>query len=79
MDSARKPNVFTPIGDVAGTAGYALVSATPEASLAKKAADKFLNDSLLLSQLTERVYELLLEDMRVQRERVNNYANHRGL
>ncbi len=79
MDSARIPNDFTPIGDVAGTAGYAVVSATPEASVAAKAVDKFLYDSLLLSQLTERVYELLLEDMRVQRERVNNYGNYRGL
>lgn len=74
MDSARKPNVFKPIGDVGGTAGYAMVWATPEACKAAKEVDKFLNDSLLLSKLTERVYELLLEDMRLQRERVNNYG-----
>ena len=42
-------------------------------------AGKFLNDSLLLDKLTERVYELLEEDLRSQRERTSNYTQNRWL
>jgi hypothetical protein len=68
MDSAIKPTFVTPIGNI---------SATANASQAAQVADKYLNDSVLLNKLTERVYELLQEDMRIQRERVNNYAHPR--
>lgn len=43
------------------------------------AAGKYLSDPLVLSKLTDRVYELLLEDLRSQRERVRNYGTVRGL
>lgn len=42
-------------------------------------AGKYLNDSLLLDKLTQRVYELLEEDLRSQRERVSNYGQNRWL
>jgi hypothetical protein len=42
-------------------------------------AGKYLNDSLLLDKLTERVYELLEEDLRSQRERTSNYTQNRWL
>ncbi|MGB3637138.1 MAG: hypothetical protein WBA39_06040 [Rivularia sp. (in: cyanobacteria)] len=42
-------------------------------------AGRYLNDSLLLNKLTERVYQLLEEDLRSQRERTNNYARNRWL
>ena len=40
---------------------------------------QYLKDSLLLGKLSDRVYELLLEDMRSHRERVNNYSLGRWL
>jgi len=42
-------------------------------------ASKYLNSSLLLNKLTERVYELLQEDLRAQRERTSNYAQNRWI
>ncbi|MDB9373364.1 hypothetical protein [Nodularia sphaerocarpa] len=68
MDSAINRSFVTPIGNI---------SATANISQAAQFADKYLNDSLLLNKLTERVYELLQEDMRIQRERVNNYGHPR--
>ncbi|HEY9779524.1 MAG TPA: hypothetical protein V6D09_05230 [Leptolyngbyaceae cyanobacterium] len=38
------------------------------------AAKTYLNDPVLLSQLTERVYELLLTDLKYQQERVRSYS-----
>lgn len=38
-------------------------------------ASKVLNDPLLLRQLSDRVYELMLEDLRYQRERSINYGS----
>ncbi|BAY40196.1 hypothetical protein NIES2111_45790 [Nostoc sp. NIES-2111] len=74
MDSSEKQN-FTVNSDVGGTAGYVGSAFAPHTKGVGKAADKYLNDSLLLNQLTERVYQLLIEDMRIQRERVNNYGH----
>ena len=79
MDSNQQKTFFTFDGDVGGTAGYAGVSATSDASIAAKTASKYLNDSLLLNQLTEHVYKLLLEDLRSQRERLGNYNSQRWL
>ncbi|MDZ8050643.1 MAG: hypothetical protein RMX68_021385 [Aulosira sp. ZfuVER01] len=79
MDSEVKQTFFTPVGEVGGSVGYAGLSITSNASQAAKAADKYLKDSLLLHKLTERVYELLLEDLRYQRERFNNYSHQRWL
>lgn len=42
-------------------------------------AGKYLNSSLLLNKLTERVYELLQEDLRTQTERTSNYAQNRWI
>jgi hypothetical protein len=76
MDSEGKQTFFTPIGEVGGSVGYAGVSTTSDASQGKT-ADKYLKDSLLLNKLAERVYELLLEDLRSQRERCTNYGHQR--
>ncbi|MEH2427120.1 MAG: hypothetical protein V7K26_06400 [Nostoc sp.] len=73
MDSNQQKTFFTFDGDVGGTAGYAGVSVDSDASKVAKTASKYLNDSLLLNQLTEQVYKLLLEDLRSQRERLGNY------
>lgn len=78
MDSERKQTFFTPIGEAGGSVGYAGVSITSHASQAIT-AEKYLKDSLLLNKLTERVYELLLEDLRSQRERCTNYGHQRWL
>jgi hypothetical protein len=73
MDSQTKQTFFTPVGEVGGSVAYEGVSITSNPSQAAKAADKYLKDSLLLNKLTERVYQLLLEDLRSQRERFSNY------
>lgn len=39
----------------------------------KKLASKILRDPLLLRKLSDRVYELMLEDINRQKERSNNY------
>ncbi|MBW4616356.1 MAG: hypothetical protein KME21_24385 [Desmonostoc vinosum HA7617-LM4] len=77
MDSKQKQTLFTLQSDTGGTTGYAGVSATSDASEAAKVAGKYLKDPLLMRQLTERVYELLQQDMRSQRERVCNYNHQR--
>ena len=76
MNSTNKPKSFTPNHDLGGTAGYGSSFYENTKELAQT-VDKHLQDFLLLNKLTERVYELLLEDMRIQRERVNSYGNHR--
>ncbi|MDZ8257534.1 hypothetical protein [Nostoc sp. ChiQUE01b] len=79
MNSNQQKTFFTFDGDVGGTAGYAGVSVTSDASKAAKTASKYLNDSRLLNQLTEHVYKLLLEDLRSQQERLGNYNFQRWL
>lgn len=79
MDLEHKEAFFTPLGDVGGTTGYASISAISDASKVAGEAGKYLKDSLLLSKLTRRVYELLQEDIRSQRERVSNYGCNRWL
>jgi hypothetical protein len=72
MDSQSIKPTIAPVGDIGATAGYAAIPATSEA-----AAGKYLSDSTLLDKLCDRVYELLQEDMRSQRERVRNYGSRR--
>jgi hypothetical protein len=79
MDSNQQQTFFTFNGDVGGTAGYTGVSATSNGSKVGETASKYINDELLLNQLTERVYKLLLQDLRSQRERTGNYSSHRWL
>ncbi len=78
MDSEGKQTFFTPIGEAGDSVSYAGVSITSHASPGTT-AEKYLKDSLLLDKLTERVYELLLEDLRSQRERCSNYSHQRWL
>ncbi|MBX9256685.1 hypothetical protein H1Q63_22625 [Desmonostoc muscorum CCALA 125] len=77
MDSSQQQTLFTFNGDVGGTAGYAGVSVTSDAGKVAQTASKYLNDSLLLNDLTEQVYKLLQEDLRSQRERIGNYSSQR--
>lgn len=77
MHLEQEQSFFRPLEDAGGTTGYANISAVSDASKVGQTADKYLKDSLLLSKLTRRVYELLLEDIRYQRERVNNYGCNR--
>lgn len=77
MDLEQKEAFFTPLGDVGGTTGYANISAISDASKVAQTAATYLKDSLLLTKLARRVYELLLEDIRCQRERVSNYGCNR--
>ncbi|WP_392478231.1 hypothetical protein [Nostoc sp. C110] len=79
MDSKQQQSFFTFDGDVGGTAGYAGASVASDASKAAIAAGKYLNDSRLMNQLTERVYKLMLEDLRSQRERIGSYDSQRWL
>ncbi|MBD2449728.1 hypothetical protein H6G76_21685 [Nostoc sp. FACHB-152] len=41
--------------------------------------EQYLNDPWLLKELAERVYEIFLEDMRYQQERIENYGRERRL
>jgi len=77
MDSYQEQTFFTFNGDVGGSAGYAGVSVTSDASKVAQTASKYLNDSLLLNELTEQVYKLLQEDLRSQRERIGNHSSQR--
>lgn len=80
---------LVPVGDIGGLAGYVPMSkgsvtnaATQDIHKADKAigmAGKYLNDPDVLSVLTDRVYELLLEDLRYQQERVVTYGKGRLL
>lgn len=77
MELEQEQTFFRPLEDAGGSAGYANISAVSDASKVAQTADKYLKDSLLLNKLTRRVHELLLEDIRYQQERVNNYRCHR--
>ncbi|MEM9538788.1 MAG: hypothetical protein AAGA60_04665 [Cyanobacteria bacterium P01_E01_bin.42] len=84
------PLVFE--GDVGGTIGFAKFSEAdsdileesctcsctdePPSSIAKFAAE-VMEDSLLMQQVGDRVYELMIEDFAHQSERYRNYR--RGL
>jgi len=72
MDSESIKPAIAPVGDIGGTAGYAAIPAT-----SKVLAGKYLSESILLDKLCDRVYELLQEDMRSQRERIRNYGSRR--
>lgn len=71
---------FKPIGDTTVPAGYAAPALVQndgkKEDLAKisKAAAEVLRDPLQLRLLSDRVYELMLEDLRRQQERSRNYG-----
>ncbi|MBD2215118.1 hypothetical protein H6G27_35550 [Nostoc linckia FACHB-104] len=79
MNLEQKEALFTPLGDVGGTTGYTSISAISDANKVAEIADMYLKDSFLLNKLAVRVYELLQEDIRSQRERVSNYGCDRYL
>ncbi|HEY9667156.1 MAG TPA: hypothetical protein V6C91_10140 [Coleofasciculaceae cyanobacterium] len=71
-----------PIGELSTPAGFAAPCSIQsdrqkdERAAVLKTAEQVLNDPLLLRRLSDRVYELMLEDLRNQRERSRNYGNH---
>lgn len=69
-----------PIGEISIPAGYAASSLSfgdnpryDRASLSRLAA-RVLEDPLMLQQLSDRVYDLMREDLLRQRERGRNYG-----
>lgn len=77
MDKTSEFPCCRPLEDIGGTAGYANISGVSDTSQLSQTANKCLKDFFLLNKLTKRVYELLQEDMRYQRERVKNYSCNR--
>ena len=67
------------IGDIGGIGGYVETSVTSAHLQAALTVRDYFTDEMFLNQLTDRVYELLLEDLQLQRERVNNYGQQRCL
>jgi hypothetical protein len=70
-------NRLAPIGDLGSTAGYAGVQSGSTSDRSAQIATKYNRDSLLLRNLTERVYQLLQQDLYLQRERLSNYGRSR--
>jgi hypothetical protein len=66
-----------PIGDIGSTTGYEGVATGAIGDSATKVAHKYREDLLLLDRLTDRVYQLLQEDLYLQRERLSNYGRFR--
>jgi hypothetical protein len=64
--------------ELPSSAGYAPVTTVFDSAQAVGAANQYLNDPVLLRQLTDRVYELLKLDLQWQRERVQGYGRGRG-
>jgi hypothetical protein len=77
MDSQQRKTLSQPIPEASATGAHTDVSPASDNSKAAQAAGKYLNDSSMMNKLVDRVYELLLEDMRFQRERINNYGTQR--
>lgn len=80
MTSLETELSWKPIGDISVPAGYAapaLVQSKGKAEdLAKisKLAGQVLQDPLRMRLLSDRVYELMLQDLRRQQERSRNYG-----
>lgn len=75
---SASPATLPPIGAPAGAAGFAasaeILTAASKASKELNAlASKVLRDPVLLRQLSDRVYQLFLEDLRNQEERTHSY------
>lgn len=70
-------NMLAPIGDLGSTAGYVGVPSGTASDRSAHIATKYNRDSLLLSNLTDRVYQLLQQDLYLQRERLSNYGRSR--
>lgn len=80
MTSPGTEPSLKPIGDISVPAGYAapaLVqskSKTEDLVKISQVAGKVLQDPLLMRLLSDRVYKLMLEDIRRQQERSRNYG-----
>ncbi|MGA9377468.1 MAG: hypothetical protein WBV73_01600 [Phormidium sp.] len=75
----EQPPLFTPIGDITSSAGYAIsglnrVNDNQNQATMSQLAKQVLEDPLLLRQLSDRIYELMQTDLRLQRERSRNYG-----
>jgi hypothetical protein len=77
MQIEPSENMLAPIGDLGSTAGYAGVPSGSTSDRSAQIATKYNRDSLLLSNLTDRVYQLLQQDLYLQRERLSNYGRSR--
>ena len=74
MQIEPSENRLAPIGDLGSTAGYAGGPSGSTSDRSATIAMKYNRDSLLLSNLTDRVYQLLQQDLYLQRERLGNYG-----
>jgi hypothetical protein len=77
MQIEPSENMLAPIGDLGSTAGYTGVPSGTASDRSARIAIKYNRDSLLLSNLTDRVYQLLQQDLYLQRERLSNYGHSR--
>ena len=66
---------LTSPGDFAGAAGYTPHPSTLDNISKTSTAANNINNEDFLNQLTQKVYELLESDLRLQRERVRNYGS----
>ena len=59
-----------------GYIDLAVISVIPKEDVAKAmlSTQKILNDSLLMNRLCDRVYELMLQDLSQQKERLQSYG-----
>lgn len=70
---------FDPLETMTTPAGYLAPAAfqsknKEDVARLKSLATKILHDPLLMRELGDRVYELMLDDMRLQRERSRHYG-----
>jgi hypothetical protein len=77
MSTELDKTLLAPIGNEGGNAGSTVSTGVDNKAIA--VAGKYLNDPVLLMGLTDRVYQLLQEDLYLQRERVNNYSHCRWM
>lgn len=69
------PSVFSP-RSMTSPATYVPVTTRFDSDILV-AAETYLRNPILINQLTERVYGLLLTDLQSQQERLNNYRRTR--
>lgn len=79
MNTKLKNTFFFPINEVGSITEDATITSKFQDNKTITVVSKYLHNSLLLTDLTERVYQLLQEDMLLQRERVNGYSHPRWL
>jgi hypothetical protein len=71
-----------PIGELSNPVGYAAPASIQTrhgqatGGISAALASQVLRDPLLMRRLSDRVYELLLNDLRYQRERSGNFGGY---